>query len=89
MGFDTIEINLVPARFAIQKARLLFLKSILEEKPESVIHRFLNLQLLNPTKGDWASTCQQYLKELEINLSMKEIMILTKSKLTKIIKKAI
>ena len=84
-----LESGHIPARFAIQKARLLFLKSILEEKPESVIQRFFNLQLKNPTKGDWASSCQQDLKELEINLSMQEIKSITKSKFTKIIKKAI
>ena len=79
----------IPARFAIRKARLLFLKSILEEKSESVIQRFFNLQLQNPTKGDWASICQQDLKELEINFSMQEIKSITKYKFTKLIKKAI
>ena len=70
----------IPARFAIKKGRLLFLKTILEEKEDSTIQRFLMLQFENPSKGDWASSCMQDLKDLEINLSLKEIRVISKYK---------
>ena len=41
-----------PARFEIQKMRLLYLKYILLQDEESLISKFLQLQLEKPTKGD-------------------------------------
>ena len=46
-----------PARFEIQKMRLLYLKYILHEEETSLLYKFFNLQLDMPTKGDWVSTC--------------------------------
>ena len=83
-----LESGHIPARFAIKKARLLFLKSILEENPESLIQRFVILQFKNPTKGNWASSCLQDLKELGLNISLQEILELSKHQFLKIIKKA-
>ena len=54
-----LETGHIPARFAIKKARLLFLKTILVESQESLIHQFLLLQFQNPTKNDWASSCME------------------------------
>ena len=71
-----------------KKARPLFLKSILEENPESLIQRFVILQFRNPTKGNWASSCLQDLKELGLNISLQEILELSKHQFLKIIKKA-
>ena len=84
-----LESGFIPARFAIKKARLLFLKSILEEKKDSMIHRFITLQLEQPTRGDWVSSCKQDLKDLNINLSFKEISTISKYQFKKEIKKAI
>ena len=41
-----------PARFEIQTMRLLYLKYILLQDEESLISKFLQLQLEKPTKGD-------------------------------------
>ena len=68
-----LEIGQLPARFEIQKMRLLFFKYILEEAEESLLSRFLHLQLIEPTKGDWAATCLMDLKQLRINYSLTEI----------------
>ena len=73
----------------MKKARLLFLKAILEEKSESLILRFLTLQFENPTKGDWASSCMQDLKDLELNLSITEIKEISKHQFSNQIKKAL
>ena len=67
----------------------MFLKSILEENPDSQIHKFLRLQLENPTRGDWASSCQNDLKDLQINLSFEEIKQSTKKQFNIILKESI
>ena len=59
-----LESGHIPARFEIQKIRLLFLQYILQENSESRIQKFLLLQLKEPTRGDWASSCLQNLKNL-------------------------
>ena len=84
-----LESGHIPARFAMKKGRLLFLKTILEEKEDSTIQRFLMLQFENPTKGDWASSCMQDLKDLEINLSLKEIREISKYTFLNLIKNSI
>jgi hypothetical protein len=62
-----------PARFEVQKSRLLFLKSIMGENEDSMIFKFFKLQLEQPIKGDWFSACQQDLHNLEINQTFDEI----------------
>ena len=76
----------LPARFEIQKMRLLYLKYILTEKEDSLVRRFLNLQLEMPTKGDWASTCLKDLKDLKILCSMKEIEIMSYKEFKRLLK---
>ena len=66
--------------------RLLYLKYILEQNEESLLSKFFKLQLEQPTRGDWASTCIQNLKELSINLSLLEIKLMTKQNFKKILK---
>ena len=84
-----LESGQFPARFAIMKCRLLFLKCLLEENPESLIYQFLKLQFENPTKGDWASSCFNDLRALEINLSLEEIKNITKKQFKDILKQSI
>ena len=44
------------------------------------------LQLEHPTKGDWGSTCKNYISELHINLAMDEIKLISKAKFTRMLK---
>ena len=84
-----LEAGHTPARFAIKKIKLLFLKTILEEKPESLIYKFLHLQLENPVKGDWVTSCTQDLKDLEIKMSFDEIKVISKQNFCLILQKSI
>ena len=84
-----LETGFFPARFAVMKSRLMFLKSILEENPDSLIYKFLVLQLENPTRGDWASSCQSNLRDLKISLSFEEIRDMTKKQFNIILKESI
>ena len=84
-----LEIGQYPARFEIVKMRLLYLKYILEQPEESLLKKLYNLQRSNPTRGDWASTCQEDKKRLELTLPQQEIKEMTKSKFSNIIKENI
>ena len=81
--------GVAPARFEIQKLRLLYLKYILSQNDDSLVRKFFNLQLNEPTRGDWASQCISNLKELEITESLEEIGNMTKSQFLKKIKSQI
>ena len=67
-----LEFGQYPARFELRKMRCLFLKQILNEDKNSQLYRFFKLQMNNPVKGDWVTTCMNDLKELKINLTLEE-----------------
>ena len=69
--------------------RLLYLKYILEQDNESKLKKFLTLQFDEPSRGDWASTCTNDLKELNISYSLEEIRIMTKDKFKRILKEKV
>ena len=84
-----LEFGQYPARFEIKKMRCLFLKQILEQDHSSQIHRFFQLQLQNPTKADWVSTCLGDLSDLKINETLEEIRNMSKTKFKNLIKSRI
>lgn len=61
----------------------------MHEKPDSLIHKFLQLQFENPTRGDWTSCCLQDLKDLKIGMSLEEIKIMTENKFKNLLKESI
>ena len=65
--------------------RLLFLKYILQENKESNFKKFLNLKLKQKTKGDWASTCLNDVKEFRIYETLEEIRDMKKKKIENIL----
>ena len=66
-----LSVGIIPARFQIMKMRLMFLKDILNENEQSMIRKFYELQLQKPTKGDWASTFAENIKQMKINQQKK------------------
>ena len=81
-----LELGHTPARFGIMKLRLYFMKTILEQDSSSRIFKFFNIQRQNPSKTDWVSTCMNNLKELNINLTLKEIKDMTGNKFKEMIR---
>ena len=57
--------------------RLTFLQYILKERGDSLIHSFLLAQIENTLKGDWWQTVQNDIIELNLNLSLYEIQIMS------------
>ena len=81
-----LELGFYPARFDIYKLRLFFLKDILNQNQDSMMLKFLQLQVDNPVKGDWASTCSKNLKDLNINLSFEDIKGMSAYKYKQLVK---
>ena len=81
-----LEIGQIPARYEIQKMCLLYFKYILDQNEESLINKFVKLQLNEPTRGDWASKCLLDLKELRITESLDELKKMTETKFKSILK---
>ena len=75
-----LELGQVPVRFDIFKLKLFFLKYILNEDEGSLIYKLFYLQVQNPSKGDWASSCKESLQQLKIYLSFEEIKLMSSLK---------
>jgi hypothetical protein len=81
-----LELGHTPVRFAIMISRLFFLKYIVDQEENSLILKFFNLQLENPSKFDWASTCITDLKNMDIQLSVSDIKGMTENRYKDIIR---
>ena len=80
-----MSVGLIPARYEIMKIRLLFFKYILNQEESSMIKQFFKLQLGQPTRGDWASSCLSNLHHLQINESLEEIEQMSKNQFKRIL----
>ena len=47
--------------------------------------KFLQLQIQNPSKGDWASSCKENLKDLDLELSFDEIRTMPTTKYKRLV----
>ena len=62
------------------------MKYIVDQEENSLILKFFNLQLENPSKFDWASTCMTDFKDMDIQLSFSDIKEMTESRYKDIIR---
>ena len=81
-----LELGQTPARYDIYKLRLFFLKYILDQEKDSLIYKFLNLQIQHPSRGDWASDCKKVMKHLFINLSIEEIKNMSSNRFNELVR---
>ena len=84
-----LELGQIPARYEIIKMRLLYLYYILQQSDESLLKKFFNLQIVQPTRRDWAETCKKNLKELQIHENFDEIKLMKKSKFKNLLKEKV
>ena len=75
-----LELGCIPFRDIIRERRLRFLHSILNEDKKSMMNRYFQAQLNNPTKKDWVTTVKEDLKIL--NMEDKNFDIIRKMKKT-------
>ena len=84
-----LELGCIPLRELIKKRRILFLHYILNESQESMINKFLKTQLKTQKPKDWTTQVLKDLKEFQIELNLEELKDIKKSKLKRILKKAV
>ena len=85
-----LELGWVPIIYLIKARCLLYLHYILNESEESMIYRFLQIQLSSPLRGDWALSVKSDLCELKLDqYSFEDIKSLSKEQFRKIVHDAI
>ena len=80
-----LEMGIFPLRFTVMTRRLLFLHYILTEDKKSLIYRFLQAQVKNPSKNDWYLTIKEDLEFLEIFLDFDDIKSLPEQSFKKFV----
>ena len=83
-----LELGLVSVEFTIKKKRLGYLYELLTTDIPSLAKQIFDQQLQNPARGDWINLVTKDLKDLNINLSFSEILMLTKQKFKQTVKLA-
>ena len=63
------------ALFRNRTGKLNFLKYILHQKKESLVHKFFKAQCENPIKGYWVSSIRKIMNEITLNMTFEEIMM--------------
>ena len=84
-----LEFGQIPARFEIIRIRLLYLKYILNQNKESMIHKFFTIQLESSGKGDWTTMCLDNLRELDVQNSLEEIKQMSPYQFKKMLKEKV
>ena len=64
-----LELGCLPIRFILMSRRVMFLQTMLQEEENSLLHRFFQAQLNQPTKGDWCQTVEKNMvrSKFEVN----------------------
>ena len=84
-GDHNLDLGICPARFQIKQYKLNFLHYILNQEEESLLLKFFQAQLDNPTKRDWVSQVKVWTIEYDIGKSFQEVKYIKKSLYEKII----
>ena len=82
-----LELGVLPIGFILRMRRLNFLKYILDEDENSLIHTFLKAQLEDPTPNDWGQSCLQDLEVLDLKVTVADIKAMPKSTFRNLVKK--
>ena len=82
-----LELGALPVRFILMSRRINFLWYLINDKEGSLLKRFFKAQCDQPIRGDWVSTVNQDLIELDINLSFEEIERISKDAFKELVKK--
>ena len=84
-----LELGCIPLREVIRERRLGFLYYILNENPNSMIHKFFKCQMKGRKRKDWATTIIEDLEKLEISMNMEEISKMKKGIFMNMIKQRV
>ena len=84
-----LELGIWPIRHIIMKRRCLYLHHILQQPENSRLFKFFLSQMKSPRQGDWVTQVLSDLNQLEIELSLEEIQVMSFDKYNSILKRKI
>ena len=84
-----LEMGCVPFREIIRKRRILYLHYIMNEKPHSILRKFLKKQIETKKKKDWINQVFEDLKVLNLDINVESISKMKKTRLKMIVNEAI
>ena len=84
-----LETGCIPFREIIRKRRILYLQYIMNEKPNSILRKFLKKQIETKKKKDWINQVFTDLKELNLNITVESISKIQKTTLKIILNEVI
>ena len=84
-----LETGTIPIRFILMSRRLNFLWYLLNQDKKNMLSQFFRAQCDSPTRGDWVSSVQQDLKDLELDMDFDQIEACTKETFKEQVKKHI
>ena len=84
-----LETGCIPIRFILQSRRLNFLHYILNDKEDSLLSNFFRAQCDKPVKGDWVTTVQNDMKDLELEMTFEQIKSVTKDEFKQKVKQIV
>ena len=74
-----LESGNIPIRYILMSRRLNFLHYLLNEDENSLVGRFLKAQVECSGRGDWITTVKADMEELEMNMTLEDIKMLSKT----------
>ena len=81
-----IETGKIQLRFILQKKRLMDWHHIVNQKEDSLLHKFYKAQKNELVKGDWVNTLEEDKADFQIELNDDEMKTITKNSVKKIVK---
>ena len=66
----------------------MFLQYLLKQDSDSLLHKFFQAQLTNPTKKDWCQVAKETVDELGLKLTLSQIKLTKEDKLKELVKEA-
>ena len=84
-AFRYLELGITPVRFVVKEKRLTFLKYILSEGKETMIRQVYEEQKKSSKKGDFVNLVTTDLKDMEIEMTDRDIEGMTKRKWKKLV----
>ena len=84
-----LDLGVIPIRYIIMMRRLNFLKYILLEDKNSLIHKFLKSQLSQPTFNDWGQTVVNDVQKLERKLDVSDVENLPVATYQRLVKESV
>ena len=84
-----LELGCIPLKYVVMQRRQMFLHYVLQQKPDSLLLKCLNVQIKHLDEWDWVNQIYSDLQELKIILTFEQIRLHPKEKFRSLVRKAI